>query len=253
MIPEGTRVLLVNSAMRRYAVRVQRQMIEVQGLGVVDGSALCEADFGDAVRVGGKEFVVLRPSVGDLIKMIERRAQVMVPKDSFQMPSLLDIGCGSRVIEGGVGSGALTLVLLHAVGPAGKVVSYENRKDHAALAKRNIALSEHEHCWELRMEDVCTAALEGGADAAVLDIPNPWDALKNVISALRPGGHICCYVPNANQIEAAVNSMRQLGLAEVFAFETIQREMVVHEGGVRPSFDMLGHTGYMAVGRKLRK
>jgi tRNA (adenine57-N1/adenine58-N1)-methyltransferase len=183
--------------------------------------------------------------------MIERRAQVIIPKDSFVIPLHLDLGCGSKVIEGGLGSGALTLVLLKAVAPEGKVYSYETREDFALLAKRNISLSDDVPCWELRLADICTAKLESGVDAVMLDIPNPWDAVDNAVSALRPGGHLGCYVPNANQLESAVKKMRAAGLSEVVAFETIQREMVVHEGGVRPSFDMLGHTGYLAFGRKL--
>ncbi len=252
MIPEGKRVLLVDSAGKKHTLIAAHGMIEVRGLGVVDGSAVCDASYGDRMRIGGKEFVILQPSVKDILSMIERRAQVIVAKDSFLIPMHLDISSGSRVIEGGVGSGALTVVLLKAVAPSGRICSYETREDHAAIAKSNVALTGLEQCWELKMQDICTAKLEQQVDAAVLDIPNPWDALENVNGALRPGGHVCCYVPNANQLNDAVKKMRELGLGEVSSFETLQREMIVHEGGVRPSFDMLGHTGYLAFARKLR-
>lgn len=244
------KVLLVDTAGRKHVLTAAKRMIEVGKLGVIDGEALCNLSFGDTLRTGGREFTVLSPSTLDLLDVMDRRAQVMIPKDSFMIPLHLDIACGSKVIEGGVGSGALTLVLLKAVAPSGTVFSYETREEHAAVAKRNVALSEHAGCWQLRIADVCTAPLEHGMDAAVLDIPNPWDALENVMSAVRPGGHLCCYVPNANQLETAVRKMRELGLSEVYAFENIQREMVVHEGGVRPSFEMLGHTGYLALARK---
>ena len=236
---------------KKYAVRASQQMIEVAGLGVIDGSVLCRSSYGDRMKVGRREFVILQPSVKDLLAMIERRAQIMIPKDSFIVPLHLDLGCGSRVIEGGVGSGAMALVLLKAVAPDGKVYSYETRPDYAEIARRNVALSDLQSCWELKVDDICTAELEQGVDAVVIDIPNPWDALENVVKALRVGGHVCCYVPNANQLEAAVRRMRELGLGEVTSFETLQREMVVHDGGVRPSFDMLGHTGYLAFGRKM--
>jgi tRNA (adenine57-N1/adenine58-N1)-methyltransferase len=169
------------------------------------------------------------------------------------IPLHLDIGPGSRVIEGGVGSGALTLVLLKAVGPTGRVYSYESRQDYADVARRNIALSENEPSWELKIGDICTAKLESDVDAVALDIPNPWDAMVNVSRALRIGGYACCYVPNANQLETAVKKMREVGLAEIISLETLQREMVVHEGGVRPSFDMLGHTGYLSFGRRMSR
>ena len=226
-------------------------MIEIRGLGVVDGEALCGSSFGERITIGSQEFMILRPSIKDLLGMIERRAQVMIPKDSFFVPLHLDISCGSTVIEGGVGSGALTMVLLKTVAPSGKVISYELRKEHADLAKRNVAMTGLDGCWELRMEDICTADLVRDADAAVVDIPNPWDAIDNLRRSLKIGGYLCCYVPNANQLAEAVKKMRESGFAEVVSFETIQREMVVHDGGVRPSFDSLGHTGYLTFGRKM--
>jgi len=251
MIAEGTRVLLIDSSGKKFLVKATRGMVEVAGLGVVSGDAICGSSFGARLKVGGREFILTKPSAKDLLGMIERRAQVIIPKDSFAIPMHLDLGCGSRVIEGGLGSGALSLVLLKAVAPEGKVYSYETREDFASIAKRNISLSENASCWELRLADVCTATLERDVEAVMLDIPNPWDAIDNAVSALRHGGHLGCYIPNANQLEQAVRKMRSSSLSEVVAFETIQREMIVHEGGVRPSFDMLGHTGYLAFGRKL--
>jgi len=251
MITEGTSVLLVDDAGKKYVVRAAMRMLEIGGLGVIDGSALCGLSYGDEMTVGQRRFVLLRPSVRDLLGIIERRAQIMIPKDSFLVPMYLDICSGSKVIEGGVGSGALTIVLLKAVAPSGKVISYDNRRDHSDFARRNVALTDLDKCWELKLEDVCTAELAKDVDAAVVDIPNPWDAVENIKKALRVGGHICCYVPNANQLENLVRKMRSAGFAEVYSFETIQREMIIHDGGVRPSFDMLGHTGYLTFGRKM--
>jgi len=251
MIEESTKVLLVEAGGKKHLVKAERRMIDLGGQGIIDGSSLCDSDIGSKLRVGSREFTVLRPSLRDLLGLMERRAQIMIPKDSFQIPLHLDVGCGDRVLEGGVGSGALTLVLLKSVGPSGKVVSYEVREDHANLARKNVAMCDNATAWELRMEDICKANLDRGNDAAVLDIPNPWDALENVSAALKVGGHVCCYVPNANQLEQCVRRMRELKLADVYAFETLQREMVVHDGGIRPSFDMLGHSGYMAFGRRV--
>jgi len=251
MITEGASVLLIDEAGKKFVVKASKRMLEIGGLGVIDGNVLCNASFGEELAVGQRKFVLLRPSVRDLLGIIERKAQIMIPKDSFLVPMYLDIASGSRVIEGGVGSGALTIVLLRAIAPNGKVISYENRKDHSDLARRNVALTELEKCWELRLEDVCTSELVKDVDAAVVDIPNPWDAVDNIKKALRVGGHICCYVPNANQLEDLVKKVRSAGFAEVYSFETIQREMIIHNGGVRPSFDMLGHTGYLTFGRKM--
>jgi len=251
MTYEGARVVIVDESGRKYLVRLERRMLEVPGLGVVDGAILSDAGFGKEFRIGTRTLLMLRPSLKDTLSTIERKAQIITSKDSFIIPAHLDIGCGSRVVEAGVGSAGLTMVLLRAVGPQGKVYSYEMRKDFATIAKRNVAASENAACWELRIDDVCKADLPKEVDAAFLDMPSPWDALPNVVPVLRAGGHVGVYVPNANQLETAVKKMRDLGLGEVTAFETIQREMVVHEGGVRPSFENLGHTGYLAFGRRM--
>jgi tRNA (adenine57-N1/adenine58-N1)-methyltransferase len=251
MLSPGTKVILLTQEGRKFIAKVSSGMIDIPGLGVIDGDGLSDSSYGDHIKIGAQELIVLKPSVKDLLSMVERKAQIMIPKDSFLIPMHLDISCGSRVVEGGVGSGALTLVLLKAVAPSGKIISYELRKDHADLAKRNVAMTDLEKCWELRIGDICSVKLEKDLDAAVLDIPNPWDAIENVERALKVGGHICCYIPNANQLADAVKKMRETGFSEVVSIETIQREMVVHEGGVRPSFDSLGHTGYLAFGRKM--
>lgn len=243
---------MVDDLGRKTIVRAVPEMTEVRGLGVVDGAKICGSDYGQRLTIGTRSYLILKPSIRDLLEALERRAQIMIPKDSFLIPMYLDISAGSRVLEGGVGSGALTLVLLKAVSPTGLVCSYELREDHAGVARRNVEMAGLGACWDLRVDDVCAARLEPGFDAAVLDMPNPWDALANVAAAVKVGGYICGYVPNANQLETLVNEMRGQGLDDVFAFETIQREMVVHKGGVRPSFDMLGHTGYLAFARRLR-
>jgi len=253
MISEGSKVLLLDHDGRRYVFAAERRMLEVGRLGVVDGAKICDSSVGDTLSIGGREFLILKPSLKDLLETMGRKAQIMIPKDSFVIPFHLDIGSGSKIVEAGVGSGGLTLVLLRAVAPTGRVCSYDLRDDHGAVAKRNISMSEQAGCWELRIGDICSMELERDFDAAFLDMPNPWDAIDNVTKALKVGGHLGCYIPNANQLDKTVRKMREAGLAEVVAFETIQREMVVHEGGVRPSFDMLGHTGYLAFGRKLKK
>lgn len=244
--------MLVDESGRKHFIRLEKRMLDIPGLGVVDGRALLETGYGRDIKIGSKTLIMMKPSLRDSISFMERKAQIITPKDSFIVPFYLDIGCGCRVIEGGVGSGGMTIVLLKAVGPKGRVYSYETREDFAAVARRNLATTENCEAWELTIGDICTSRLPSDVDAAVLDIPNPWDALPNVVSALRVGGHVCAYVPNANQLDTAVRKMRAMELDEVTAFETIQREMVVHEGGVRPSFETLGHTGYLAFGRKTR-
>ncbi|UCE80293.1 MAG: tRNA (adenine-N1)-methyltransferase [Methanobacteriota archaeon] len=251
LIKEGASVLLVDDRGGRHLLEAERNMIEVRTLGVVDGSAICESSYGDNISVGTGTLLIVKPSISDFLAAIERKAQIVTPKDGFTIPHYVDIACGSIVIEGGVGSGALTIVLLKSVAPNGRVYSYELRKDHASVAKRNVRKTGLQEYWELSIDDICTAETVKDADAAVLDMPNPWDAVANMHRAIRHGGHICCYVSNANQLESTVKAMRDAGFRELFAIENLQREMIVHEFGVRPSSKMMGHTGYLAFGRKL--
>lgn len=251
MIEDDASVLLVGESGERHVLRTRRDMVDVKGLGVVDGSAICDSSFGDSITVAGRRFKLVKPSVRDILHSIDRGAQIVAPKDSFPIPMYLDIGCGSRVIEAGAGSGAMTIVLLRAVAPDGMVYTYETRKDHAMTAKKNISRAGLSACWHLTIGDVCTDVEEVDVDAAMLDIPEPWEALDAVQRALRPGGHVCCYIPNTNQLESTANAMKRLGFADILCLEILQREMNVHRRGVRPSSEMMGHTGYLAFGRKL--
>lgn len=143
MINEGERILLVGRDGKRFFFIAEKKMIEVKGLGVIDGSTVCQGSLGDLLRIGESEFTVLRPSISDLLSNLGRKAQIMIPKDSFPIPMRLNLGSGDTVIEAGVGSGALTLVLLKTIAPSGRVISYEVRRDHADVARRNVSMSEH--------------------------------------------------------------------------------------------------------------
>ncbi|UCE91550.1 MAG: tRNA (adenine-N1)-methyltransferase [Methanobacteriota archaeon] len=251
MIEEGTSVLLAGESGERHLLRTRRDMIDVRGLGVVDGGAVCDGSFGGTVTIAGRQFKLVKPSIRDLLSSIDRKAQIILAKDSFPIPMFLDIGCGSRVIEAGAGSGAMTLVLLRAVAPDGIVYTYERREDLASVARKNVLRSGLAECWRLSIADVCSDIRETEVDAAMLDIPEPWDALEGVLRALRTGGHVCCYIPNMNQLETTANALGELGFVDILCLEILQREMNVHRKGVRPSSEMMGHTGYLAFGRKL--
>jgi tRNA (adenine57-N1/adenine58-N1)-methyltransferase len=104
--------------------------------------------------------------------------------------------------------------------------------------------------WDLRIGDVKSIDVGAAVDAVSLDMPDPWQALDNIHRCLRPGGRISIYVPNMNQVTEAVNGLRDHGYQQIDALENIQRRIEVHPGGVRPSYDTLGHTGYMVFGRR---
>ncbi len=249
MFQKGDLIYILDERGRRHWLHLNEGMIKVAGLGVLDGDRMLRLDSGDRLDIGGSELFVMEPGIPELIDSLDRGAQIITPKDAETIIFRLSLSCGDTVLEGGAGSGALTIALLNAVGDDGRVISVEMREDFAKKARKNVERAGLSRNWEIRIGDVRDLERDLDVDAVVLDIPDPWLALDSVGGVLRPGGRFCAYVPNANQVESTVRSLRESGFLEVYALENLQRGIEVHEGGVRPSFDMLGHTGYLVFAR----
>jgi len=241
---------LTDSKGRKYLIPSSANVLEVKDLGVVDANKLRNMEIGGKVDIAGKEFLLLQASLADIVAAMERGPQIITLKDSAQIVTGCGIGPGCQVLEIGAGSGALTLVLAYYVGDEGKVTSYEKDKKNAALTLRNLEMAGLADRIELRNEDASNIK-DTGFDAAVLDIPQPWDLLDELNRVLGVSGSMCAYVPTMNQVEATVNAMRERGFADARCVENMQRDITVGKGGTRPSFDMLGHTGYLCFCRKV--
>lgn len=248
---ENEFVYLVDSADRKYWLRVAYSMLKIPSLGTIDGERFRDMDDGSTMTVAGKEFTAFRPGTMELIESLERGAQIITPKDAATILLYTDVKAGDKVIEVGAGSGALTTSLLRAVSENGHVHTLEFKQENADRALRNIKRTGLDKNWTCQIGDARDSKVENYvADALIMDMPDPENALDNLLPNLRSGGRICAYVPNVNQLELVVKALRERKFSDVFAIENLQREMVVHPGGVRPSFDMLGHTAYLVFGRK---
>jgi tRNA (adenine57-N1/adenine58-N1)-methyltransferase len=201
----------------------------------------------------GDQFLVLRPLLIDYVMSMPRGAQVIYPKDAAQIVHEGDIFPGARVLEAGAGSGALTCSLLRAVGPGGRVVSYELRDDHAEHAVRNVTtfFGERPENWDLVMADV--ADYTGPeVDRVVLDMLAPWEVLETIAGALVPGGVLIVYVATVTQLSRTVEALReQQCWTEPRAWETMQRGWNVVGLAVRPQHNMRGHTAFLISARRL--
>lgn len=251
MFEEGETVFLEDGEGRRHWLRVSFGMVKVQGLGSLDGSKLRGLDDGDVLTVVGRPYTVFRPGMLDLMGSLERGAQIISPKDAATILMHCDVKAGDTVLEVGAGSGGLTTALLTAVGPTGRVHTMELKEENARRAGRNVARTGLDSRWSFTIGDARND--DPGVDVAdvlTMDMPDPWLALPNLGPRLRSGGRLCAYVPNMNQVESTVVALRGAGYADVRALENIQRFLDVHPGGVRPSFDTLGHTGYLVFARK---
>jgi len=247
---ENEQIYLADGKGNRHWFKASAGMLKIHSLGVVDGSRIMGMDDGSSVSIAGHEFTVFRPGTADLMESVERGAQIVTPKDAASILMNCDIRSGDTVIEVGAGSGALTTALLRTVAPSGRVHTIELRRDYADRAARNVRKAMLETNWSCQVSDAKEAKTDVIADAFVMDMPDPWNAFGNLLKNLRPGGRLCAYVPNTNQVEETVNALRARSFHDVRVIENIQREMEVHPGGVRPSFASLGHTGYMVFGRK---
>lgn len=235
---------------RVYVVRVG-ELAKIKGLGVINTSMLEGKEFGDRVKIGEKEYTILPPSIQDMYSSLQRKSQIITAKDAAFIAYLCDIRPGSLVVEGGIGTGAMCIYLAAHVRPDGMVYSYDIRKDMIDVAMANIKRYGLEKYVVVKNADITTGIDEKDVDAVVLDIPEPWSAVDKAYASLRTGGYLCSYVPTMNQAEDCADAMREVGFCDVKCYELLLREIVARKGRTRPSFDMLGHTGYIITGRKI--
>lgn len=251
----GDNVLLIDPRGRRYLVRLAEGGSFHSHLGVVAHADITGHAEGEWVTgTKGGRFLVLRPRLADFVLKMPRGAQVVYPKDIGPILVWADIGPGMTVLEAGTGSGALTLALLRAVGPAGRVVSVERREDHLEQARRTFAR------WygglpanlDLRLGEVEETVAEVRPDRLVLDLPEPWHAARAAVSGQPGGALLCAYLPTVPQVQTLVETMRESeGFAEIEVFETLHRTWNVSGRSVRPDHRMVAHTGFVVVGRRV--
>jgi tRNA (adenine57-N1/adenine58-N1)-methyltransferase len=203
---------------------------------------------------GGAGYLALRPILEDYVLSMGRSAAIVYPKDAFAIVGLTGIGPGSRILEAGVGSGALTCFLLNAVGPSGQVYSYETRPEFAEVANRNV------QSWFERLPDEWTLSVQSlpeqpdpvGLDAVVLDMLAPWECVSAAAHSLAPGGRFVAYVATTTQMSRFVETLRADGRwTEPRATETLLRTWHLEGLAVRPDHRMNGHTAFLIVCRRL--
>jgi tRNA (adenine57-N1/adenine58-N1)-methyltransferase len=250
----GDRVQLTDAKGRHYTMLLSPGGEFHTHRGAIAHDDVIGAPEGSVVTsTNGDPFLVLRPLLIDYVLSMPRGAQVIYPKDAAQIVHEGDIFPGATVLEAGAGSGALTCSLLRAVGPTGRVISYEVRDDHAVHAARNVDtfFGERPDNWDLVIADL--ADYDGPqADRVVLDMLSPWDVLGTVAKALVPGGVLMVYVATVTQLSRIVEALReQQCWTEPRSWETLQRGWDVVGLAVRPQHNMRGHTAFLVSARRL--
>ncbi|MTA66634.1 MAG: tRNA (adenine-N1)-methyltransferase [Actinobacteria bacterium] len=203
-------------------------------------------------------YLALRPLLMDFVLSMPRGATVIYPKDSAAIISVADIFPGARVLEAGAGSGALSCSLLRAIGPNGRLFSFERREDFAEIAAANVLkfFGETQSAWSLTtgdlVESLPASDAAAGVDRVVLDMLAPWECIDAVASVLIPGGVLVVYVATTTQMSTVVEALREHGeFTEPVTTETLVRSWHVEGLAVRPDHRMIGHTGFLVQTRRM--
>ena len=256
-LQEGEWVRLTDTKGRRHNICLTAGKQFFTNRGSIDHDELIgrPEGFGITSSAGG-EYLVFRPLLREFVVSMPRGAAVVYPKDAAQIVAMADVFPGARVVEAGVGSGALTCSLLRAVGPEGRVSSYERRPEFAEIAAQNVDqfFSGRHPAWRLTVGDLVEALDEepGSVDRVVLDMLAPWECVGRVAEALTPGGLVCAYVATTTQLSRVVETLRAHGgFTEPHPWETLVRDWHVEGLAVRPGHKMAGHTGFLVTARRM--
>jgi len=255
LLQVGERVTLSDAKGRHHSVVLSPGANFHTTKGAVSHDALIDQPEGIVVRsAAGAQYLAFRPLLEEFTVTMPRGAAVIYPKDAAHILVQTDIFPGARVLEAGVGSGALTLFLLRAVGSTGRVISYERREDFAKIAQKNVEtfFGEPHPAWTLRVGDLVADIGPEPVDRAVLDMLAPWECIDAVGEVLVPGGLLCCYVATTTQIGRTMDTIRvHGGFTEPVAREYSAREWHAEGLAIRPGHGTSGHTGFLIFTRRL--
>lgn len=253
----GERVLLVDRKDRRYLVTLHSGRSFQSHAGVIEHDAIIGRSEGEEVEARQRDgrvtnsarYLVLRPTLADVVIGMPRGAQVIYPKDLGAILIAADIFPGARVLEAGVGSGALSMAMLRA---GAQITGYELRTDFAEVARANVAaFLGPDQPYEVLERDIYLGIDTEGLDRVVLDLPEPWQVVEHAARALAPGGILLAYLPTINQTAEFRGALSHSGFAMEETFEILRRTWHIEGRSVRPDHRMVAHTGFVTSARLL--
>jgi tRNA (adenine57-N1/adenine58-N1)-methyltransferase len=249
-IDEGKDILLYLDNKRRYLVKVKEGENFHTHKGFVELGSLIGKNFGTRINSSSNvQFIALKPTLADYIQKIARRTQIIYPKDMALLLLYADIGPGSKVVEAGTGSGALTTLLASYVRPDGKIYSYENKANFIEVAEKNLKRAGVSELVTIKKADITHGIEESEVNAVVLDLATPWLVIPHAHRALVGGGVLASFSPTIEQVLKTVEALKSNNFAVIETFECIVRRFQVEMGRTRPETLMIGHTGYITFGR----
>ncbi len=246
----GDQVMLIDSKDRRYLVRLEAGGEFHTHAGILPHDGIIGSEEGALLRANsGVTYRVIRPTLTDFVLKMKRGAQVIYPKDLGPLLLLADVFPGARILESGVGSGALSMTLLRA---GAQIVGYELREDFAARAEANVRdfLGEEAFSrYRVEIRDCYEGVDQTDLDRVVLDLPEPWQVVPHAAKALRPGGIFVAYTPSVIQVSQLRQDLDHAGFFSAETVEILARTWHVDGLAVRPDHRMVAHTGFLTHAR----
>ena len=246
-------VLIYLDEKRQFLVQAIKGLKLSSDLGDLDLRGIIGQPFGFIGHTHlGRNFYCLKPSTADLMMKVKRTTTIVYPKDLGYLMLETAIGPGSRVIELGTGSGALTLVLAKFVMPDGVVYSYDRREDFIQNAKRNVERAGYLNNVEFTCADVAVQGFDQTeVDAVFVDVPEPWAIVPKAHDALKGGHHLVSWSPNVEQVKRTIEALEVHKFQRIKVKEIIEREILVRLQGVRPRERGITHTAYLIRAQKI--
>jgi tRNA (adenine57-N1/adenine58-N1)-methyltransferase len=258
IIEENDLIFLVLDDRRRWVLPVISGDNFHTHKGIIEFDDIIGQKFGTVVfskpyETQGYKFYVLKPLPSDYIIHMIRKTQIIYPEDAGMIILYSGIMPGSVVIEAGCGSGALTCILGYYVRPHGHIYSYDIREKSLKRAKKNIERAKLNDVVSIKFGDIINDNLKyTNVDSVVLDIAEPWNAIKKAEWYLKQSGTIVSFSPTIEQVKKTTFALREHNFIEINTYELIKRKIQVKKNATRPEVRMIGHTGYLTFGRKIQ-
>lgn len=251
-IQEGDLVLLWFEDEVNYLIEVVRgKRASIHRGKPLDVESWIGREFGSKVLCEHAVSYLLKPTPEDMMMKVSRESGVIYPKDAGLILLKAGIQAGSKVLEIGTGSGALSLILAQSVRPTGRIFTYDRRDDFIELAKKNLKRAKLLEWISFGKREAKEPIPEKGFDAAILDIPTPWEEVEAVQNALRGGGVLVSLNPTYNQIEQMAETLRMAGFIRIESCEILLRPILARAGKTRPVQRMVSHTEFLVFATKV--
>jgi tRNA (adenine57-N1/adenine58-N1)-methyltransferase catalytic subunit len=247
-------VMLVSPTNKTIIFKVNADLELHTHRGIIKHNELVGKPWGSQIQTHlGNKYFLLQPGLGEILRETSRNTQIMYPKDIGFVFIMMGIGPGTRVIEAGTGSGALTAALAWAIGETGQVYSYENRPEMQNLARRNLQKLGFLDRVSFRLRDISNGFDEEGVDALFLDVPNPYDYLAEAHHSMKNGGFFGSILPTTNQVTRLLHALYSNNFAFPEVCEILLRYYKPNPERLRPTDRMVAHTGFLVFARRINQ